>query len=116
MVWTNLFCFIFPTVLFSKIQYDGYDYRFENTTDLDRNKLAIIKINIVKKMYLNKLLDNSTSINDKKCMIDECISKSIIDNPNQLYSDDITAGNLFKDFDFNVEPDFPDNEQILKII
>lgn len=111
MVWTNLFCFIFPTVLFSKIQYDGYDYRFENTTDVDIDKLTTIKSNIIKKLYLNKLLDTSTSINDKKSIIDECINKYIIEKPNQVYSYDMTAGNLFKDFDFDfdIEPDFHDN-------
>ena len=76
-------------------------------------------------LYLNKthysqLRESvkSTDIPVQNLLFDmeQQLDTSIIDNPNQLYSYDITAGNLFKDFDFNVEPDFPDNEQILKII
>jgi hypothetical protein len=84
----------------------GYDNRFEHKNDFDIEKINSINTNTIRKRLLGKLLDTNVSIHEKQNVLDECIANYMINNSNRILSLDLTAGNLFKDFDF--EFDFED--------
>jgi hypothetical protein len=79
----------------------GRDERFENDTDMNFFVLQKINLNSHKKYILEQLLDNNTSDILKMNIIenDKYIFSNITNAINyHIYSYDLTAGDLYKDF------------------
>lgn len=95
------FLFIFPNMINLYISKLGRDERFENDTNMDFFVLQKINLNSHKKYILEQLLDNSTSDILKMNIIenDKYIFSNITNAINyHIYSYDLTAGDLYKDF------------------
>ena len=95
------FLFIFPNMINFYISKLGRDERFENDTDMNFFVLQKINLNSHKKYILEKLLDNNTSDILKMNIIenDKHIFSNITNAINyHIYSYDLTAGDLYKDF------------------
>ena len=95
------FLFIFPNMINLYISKLGRDERFENDTDMDFFVLQKINLNSHKKYILEQLLDNSTSDILKMNIIenDKYIFSNITNSINyHIYSYDLTAGDLYKEF------------------
>jgi len=75
--------------------YEGYD----NTKNSSNDDLLILKIreNFYKKHILDQLLCNNTNIHIK-----ELIANNYTENNYNKYLPNITSGNLYKDWDFNI--------------
>ena len=86
---------------YSKRLVAGNDERFNKTNDNDINLLKKIKTHIINKEILDVLNSDTTSIQNKLNVIDFYLKDSNFSNSGnvRITGFDLTAGNLFREFD-----------------
>ena len=86
---------------YSKRLVAGNDERFNKTNDNDINLLKKIKTHIINKEILDVLNSDTTSIQNKLNVIDFYLKDSNFSNSGNVRITwfDLTAGNLFREFD-----------------
>jgi len=84
-----------------KRKTSGKDYRYENNTDLDLYLLQNIKYNEIRKHIVEILLDDNVDDFSKMNIIENMDPKIL--NYVTYYNNNLTAGDLYKDFHFNFD-------------